>query len=116
MNRVVVLVVVLLISVTALSVALMVTQPTQVCGIEQCHGLDITCGPNVPEVCTEIYMMGDACRKYANCGMANGICQLVNPARFYECKSCFEGCAEGIRGQEDEHLLISRCESDCVGD
>ncbi|VVB75045.1 Uncharacterised protein [Candidatus Tiddalikarchaeum anstoanum] len=27
----------------------------QKCGIENCHGLDITCGPNIPEVCTTLY-------------------------------------------------------------
>jgi len=32
----------------------------QKCGIENCHGLDITCGSDVPDACTEIYMIGDA--------------------------------------------------------
>ncbi len=37
------------------------------CGIENCHGLEIKCGSNVPNFCTEVYEIGDKCRKYAKC-------------------------------------------------
>jgi hypothetical protein len=40
------------------AVALVILQHEQKCGLEQCHGLELTCGPNVPEMCTKEYKLG----------------------------------------------------------
>lgn len=80
------------------------------CGMENCHGLDITCGPNIPKFCTEEYMLGDNCRQYAKCEIINGKCQLVKSEKFELCKSCVETCAEDFR---DDVMEIFKCESGC---
>jgi hypothetical protein len=82
--------------------------PSRKCGIEQCHGLDITCGPNVPDACTMIYQLGDRCRQYVNCEVIGGECTLVKTGRFEECKACVEKCLEGFQGSE-----AFECESLC---
>lgn len=66
--------------------------PQQKCGIEQCHGLDITCGANVPDACTLEYQLGDKCRQYAKCAVIAGNCQLLPDTRFDQCKACVEQC------------------------
>lgn len=83
----------------------------QQCGMENCHGLDITCGPNVPDACTEIYMLGDRCRQYASCEVIDGECQLVESSAFETCKSCVENCSEEF-GQD--HTMLFECESGCI--
>ena len=82
----------------------------QKCGMENCHGLDITCGSNVPELCTLVYQFGDNCRQYASCEIIDGQCQLVTSNKFYECKSCVEKCIEGF---EDNDTGLFRCENGC---
>lgn len=82
----------------------------QKCGIESCHGLDITCGPDVPEVCTEEYRLGDFCRQYADCEVLDGNCQLVESDRFGQCKSCVDECSK--LGGEQAFV----CEDDCRQD
>lgn len=42
------------------------------CGITSCHGLDLACGANPPEVCTMEYRLGDKCRQYARCDSSGG--------------------------------------------
>jgi hypothetical protein len=64
------------------------------CGIENCHGLDISCGSDIPDFCTEIYMLGDFCRQYVNCGIIGGECKLLDNPLFEECKSCVEKCSD----------------------
>jgi len=80
------------------------------CGIENCHGLDITCGANVPERCTALYQLGDRCRQFASCGIIDGSCGLVKSAEFDECKSCVDKCAEDFK---DDVIQNSNCESKC---
>lgn len=80
------------------------------CGMENCHGLDITCGPNVPDVCTEIYMAGDNCRQYVSCQIVDGGCQLIKTQRFNDCKSCVEKCSVDF---EDDQIKFFECESKC---
>lgn len=80
------------------------------CGIENCHGFKIPCGPNVPEICSEIYMHGDFCRQYVKCEVINGVCQLVKSEKFEKCKSCVEKCSEDFK---DKFLKLSECESKC---
>lgn len=88
------------------------TQPrvdmvSEECGMENCHGLDITCGPNIPEVCTEMYALGDFCREYASCEIVDGKCQLVKSPEFDQCKACVDECNE-FSGPE-----AFECEGDC---
>ncbi|ODS35899.1 MAG: hypothetical protein A7316_03080 [Candidatus Altiarchaeales archaeon WOR_SM1_86-2] len=87
-----------------------VEKPPIKCVIENCHGLNISCGPNVPEVCTEIYMLGDGCREYASCRIIDGKCQLTKEPEFDECKSCVEKCLEDFK---DDATEVFQCESEC---
>ena len=82
------------------------------CGIENCHGLDITCGPNVAEICTEIYMAGDNCRQFASCQVADGQCKLVRSAKFESCKACVEKCGVDYK---DDQIKFFQCENKCAG-
>lgn len=81
------------------------------CGIENCHGLEISCGPNIAEVCTMVYMAGDGCRQYANCAVIDGECQTVTRPEFEFCKNCVEDCQEQF-GEEPDKFF--ECESQCV--
>lgn len=65
------------------------------CGIQSCHGLDISCGPAVPEFCTTEYRLGDFCRQFAECGVVEGQCQFIETETFVSCKSCVEQCEKG---------------------
>jgi len=78
------------------------------CGIENCHGLDIKCGSNVPEACTMEYMLGDFCRQFAECKVINGNCRFVETANFTECKACVDECAKIGDGND-----AFACENDC---
>jgi hypothetical protein len=82
-----------------------------VCGIESCHGLDISCGANVPDVCTQVYMPGDACRKYVECTIIDGVCTRPESPQFDACKSCVEECE---RNFQDDPSEFFECESSCV--
>jgi len=81
------------------------------CGIEQCHGLDITCGPNVPEACTMIYMAGDNCRQFVSCQTIDGQCQRNKSPRFDSCKACVEKCERDYSGDQ---IQFFECESSCA--
>jgi len=81
------------------------------CGIENCHGLDITCGPNVPETCDMMYMAGDNCRQYASCQTVNGQCKLEKTSKFDACKSCVEKCTEDFN---DDPVVFFQCEGRCI--
>jgi len=81
------------------------------CGIENCHGLDITCGPNVSEVCDMMYMAGDNCRQYVGCQIVDGKCQLVKNQKFDLCKSCVEKCSVDFK---DDQIKFFECESKCT--
>ena len=80
------------------------------CGIENCHGLNIACGPNVPVFCTLEYQLGDRCRYYASCKITNGICQLEESELFNSCKACVEKCLQDIGSDAIE---LSECENKC---
>lgn len=81
------------------------------CEIENCHGLDITCGSDKPDFCTMIYELGDRCRQFASCRIVNGECQLVKSDRFEKCKSCVKKCIEDYRGNP---IGITQCEASCA--
>lgn len=80
------------------------------CGMENCHGLDITCGPNVPEICDMMYAIGDNCRQYASCQVVNGQCRLEKTSKFDICKSCVEKCEQGFK---DDGFKFFECGSRC---
>jgi hypothetical protein len=80
------------------------------CGVENCHGLDIKCGPNIPEACTMEYQLGDGCRQYAKCEIIKGKCQLVENFKFKQCKSCVENCIEKFKEDSQKQ---SECEKNC---
>lgn len=62
------------------------------CGITSCHGLELACGANAPEVCDLSYRLGDKCRQYARCDVSGGTCTLVKDPEFEVCKTCVEQC------------------------
>ena len=81
------------------------------CGIESCHGLDITCDPNVPEVCDLMYAASDGCRQYASCQVIDNKCQLIKTQKFNDCKTCVEKCSEDFK---DDSMKSFECESKCI--
>lgn len=80
------------------------------CGLENCHGLELSCGPNVPDVCTFLYQLGDNCRQYAKCEVVNNRCQLITEPKFTQCKSCVEKCLADFK---DDPVKTSACEGRC---
>jgi hypothetical protein len=102
--------VILLILFLALIIVPFLSEIPNVCGIENCHGLDIECGPNIPDACTEIYMLGDKCRQYASCEIIEGKCQLIRNSEFETCKSCIENCLERFPNGGNPAF---ECESNC---
>lgn len=80
------------------------------CGIENCHGPDFTCGPNIPEACSEIYMFGDGCRRFAKCEIRAGKCQKVPIEDFDKCKACSENCSNNFK---NDNVKMFECEANC---
>ena len=68
--------------------------------MQECHGLELTCGPDVPDACTEIYKIGDFCREFASCEVIGEECVLVTDNYFYRCKECTDNCNEMTFGDE----------------
>jgi len=66
--------------------------PQESCGFTTCHGLDLACSPDAPEVCDLSYRLGDKCRQYARCDSSGGTCTLVTDPEFAPCKACVEEC------------------------
>lgn len=83
---------------------------TSKCGLENCHGLDIECGPNIAETCTEMYQLGDKCREFARCKIIDGVCQQEQSDLFDSCKSCVEKC---INDLPDDIEGSFQCEIEC---
>jgi len=100
----------LLVIFLALIIVPFLSETPNVCGIENCHGLDIKCGPNIPDACTEIYMMGDRCREYANCEIIEGKCQLTKNTEFDGCKTCVDDCLNRFSNNGEG---VFECESGC---
>jgi len=84
-----------------------ITVSPSACGFTNCHGLNLACGPNPPEVCTAIYQIGDKCRQYAYCSTTGGTCRLVTTPQFNACRTCIEKC-----GGADPAEILS-CEEKC---
>ena len=85
---------------------------TAECGIENCHGMDIVCGPKPAEVCDMMYQLGDKCRQFAQCGVVDGVCQKIDNPGFATCKMCVENC-EILHPDAPDQALA--CESACGG-
>ncbi|MFA6363530.1 hypothetical protein [Methanoregula sp.] len=62
------------------------------CGIENCHGVTVMCGPNLATACSNDMDAGDRCRQYASCQVVGGSCQLVTESKFDKCVSCVKMC------------------------
>lgn len=87
------------------------TKPsTGACGIENCHGLDIVCGNNPAQMCTEMYQLGDRCRQYAKCGVVNGSCKQIEDTQFTACKTCVETCETKFPNDPEQAFM---CENKC---
>jgi hypothetical protein len=114
-NHVILLVVVALVSLVAVGIYLTtyidstMIERNGTCGLETCHGLDITCGPNPAEVCTEMYMVGDRCLQYAHCAIVEGTCQQVDVVTFNQCKGCVQKCIDENTDSES----VFACEGTC---
>ncbi len=80
------------------------------CGFTTCHGLDLACGMDAPQVCTMEYRIGDRCRKQASCDTSGGGCTLVTGPKFVACKACVERCQ--IAAGPD-NLAAFSCEEKC---
>lgn len=82
------------------------------CGIESCHGLEITCGADVPEVCTMEYRGGDGCRQFAGCEIIEGNCRVKKSIEFDKCKGCVEKCEL----ENNDPVNFFNCEANCFGE
>ncbi len=95
---------------TAPTIPSTVTTPST-CGFTSCHGTDLICGMNAPQICTMEYQVGDRCRQYARCDTTNGGCMLVvTSPRFENCKACADDCL--IKSGPD-NLAALTCEENC---
>ena len=81
------------------------------CSVENCHGLDIKCGPNPPEMCTAMYALGDNCLQYAKCGVLNGQCRQIENPQFAQCKTCAQNCE---KENTNNPMKAFECESKCA--
>lgn len=84
---------------------------TAVCGIENCHGADVICGPHPAEMCTMMYAVGDGCRQFAKCEIINGKCQLNPDPKFEECRNCIKKC---LKNSKSDPASSFGCESQCL--
>ncbi|MGA2917374.1 hypothetical protein [Methanoregula sp.] len=81
------------------------------CGFTTCHGFDLACGTNGPQICTTDYQPGDKCRQYAQCSSgSDGSCSLVTSPQYDSCKTCAQNCE--LRAGAD-NLAAASCEEQC---
>lgn len=80
------------------------------CGIQNCHGMEISCGPDIVELCTMEYQLGDKCRGLASCGNVNGSCTVIRQEGYEACVSCVEECNRTSGG---DPVRAFDCESRC---
>ncbi|MFH1505962.1 MAG: hypothetical protein ABIE94_03140 [archaeon] len=55
------------------------------CGLENCHGIDFSCGWDVAKDCTEEFAPGDECRELVECKILDGRCEMVKKSGFEMC-------------------------------
>jgi hypothetical protein len=81
------------------------------CGLTPCHGLDLTCGPDIPEVCTAVYQLGDKCRQFTSCTTdSNGTCRMETKPEFDTCRTCVQTCLNESRNDPSKSFA---CEEKC---
>jgi len=80
------------------------------CGIENCHGTNVTCGDDVPQACTAEYQLGDRCRSHVECRFENGTCTAVAGPAYLPCLACVRNCSEA---HPDDPVRLFECESRC---
>lgn len=80
------------------------------CVVQNCHGLDISCGPKAPQMCTMMYALGDRCLQYARCGVQDGTCRQAENPQFTKCKACVQGC---IASDMNDAAKQFACEAKC---
>ena len=81
------------------------------CTLIPCHGLDLGCGPDIPEVCTKVYQLGDKCRQFAQCTVnGDGNCQMVTMPEFDSCISCVKMC---MNESGNDPSKFFTCEEKC---
>ncbi|MEN6443878.1 MAG: hypothetical protein WC391_06455 [Methanoregula sp.] len=81
-----------------------------VCGVENCHGLEIQCGPHPAEVCTAMFAAGDQCRRFAHCSIVQGSCQPVYEPPFEQCRNCVRTC---ISQYNASPVQMMECQQNC---
>lgn len=81
------------------------------CQVQNCHGLEVSCGPKAAQMCTEIYMEGDRCRKFVSCQLIDNQCEAVKQKAFFACKTCIEKCHREFNGKDP--ALFFDCEKKC---
>jgi len=81
------------------------------CRLIPCHGLDLTCGPEIQEVCTTVYQLGDKCRQFVHCTVDSiGTCRMVATQNFTPCISCVRACLN-LSGNDPSKSFA--CEETC---
>ncbi len=83
---------------------------TDNCGIQECHGTTLTCGSNVPEMCTMQYEIGDRCRQYFFCSVLGGTCKADPSQKFQQCVQCASQCKSQY---PNDSVNMMECESSC---
>lgn len=77
------------------------------CGLESCHGINLKCGFNFPQICNQMYALGDFCRDYAKCEISGKSCQLVKNSILDSCLNCIKSCSN------KNPLKMNECENKC---
>jgi len=81
------------------------------CRLTPCHGLELTCGLEIPEVCTTVYQLGDKCRRFVRCTIDSaGTCQMVTTQEFTPCIACVRTCLN-LSGNDPSKSFA--CEETC---
>lgn len=80
------------------------------CGVQNCHGLDVSCGSNIVGLCTMEYQLGDRCRRFAQCQVKSGNCQTTYSSDYQSCKSCVQKCN---KQNPKDPAQAFQCESTC---
>ena len=82
-----------------------ITSDLSLCSVNNCHGLDVTCGlGGEARACDLIYSLGDNCRQFVKCEEVNGTCQKVISSSYTSCKTCIEKCMSDFKNDLAEQF------------
>jgi len=81
------------------------------CGVENCHGLTVKCGPHPVEACSMMYELGDKCRQHVRCETVEGKCVALESEEFHKCRTCVEQCRK--KESPDDPAKVFSCEAEC---